>query len=362
MSVDISFISSVDYPADARLHRIVAALLRDGLSCEVRTRGEAHEAPMGARFHSTLDGKGFARRILRDLVLPFRAQGKVWIVDSPDLLITAYIVGRIRGRKVVGDIREDYQRLLKDRAWAKALFGLAGALGTASASIANEMAKRVDLTTVADVQVPPHAAKNRLLLRNFPDQHIVEIVSQKSANPVALYIGDVRTSRGLKTMLTAAELAPQWNFEIIGNLAESDALFVQQWCAEHPEVAARVHFRGRMDPVSSWKYAENAWVGLTLLDSTPAFIDAVPSKLYEYMAAGLAIISTPLPRCVDLIEKSGSGIIAASADEVAAALQRFASDENYLAACRSQGAQWAAKNLDSASEYGKFVTAVRALL
>ena len=164
------------------------------------------------------------------------------------------------------------------------------------------------------------------------------------------------------TMLGAAERSPQWSFDIIGNLAAADAPFVEQWRAQHPEAAARVHFRGRMDPVSSWKYAETAWVGLTLLEPTPAFVEAVPSKLYEYMAAGLAIISTPLPRCVELVEESGSGVIAASADEVASALTRFANDENFLSECRMRGAQWASANLDSAGEYGKFVTAIRALL
>jgi len=362
MSVDISFISSVDFPADARLHRILSALLRDGLTCEVRTRGDAQQAPHGALFHSSLDGKGFAKRILRDLVLPFRAEGRVWIVDSPDLLITASIIGRLRGRKVVADIREDYQRLLKDRAWAKSFFGIAGVLGAASASLANNSAKRADLTTVADVQVPPHSAKNRLLLRNYPDQHITSIKPTPSTDPVAIYIGDVRTSRGLRMMLAAAEQSPQWRFEIIGNVAATDEPFVDQWRKAHPEAATRVNFRGRLDPISSWKYAESAWVGLTLLESTPAFVDAVPSKLYEYMAAGLAIISTPLPRCVELIEQSGAGSIAASADDVAAALHRFESDRAYLDKCRKDGSAWAEKHLDGAAEYGKFVTAVRALL
>ena len=361
MSVDISFLSSADNSADARLHRIVSSLIRGGLSCEVRTRGNAKDAPQGSHFFPSHNGSGFAKRILRDLTLPFVAKGDIWIVDSPDLLITAYLLGRLRGRKVVADIREDYRRLLKDRAWTKSLFGFAGVAGQFAATLSESVAKRVDLTTVADVQVPPFKAKQRLLLRNLPDAHISAIQGKLSETPTAIYIGDVRTSRGLRTMLTAAEGAPQWNFEIIGNLADEDSTFVAEWSATHPEVAARVHFRGRMDPVSSWRYAESAWVGLTLLESTPAFVDAVPSKLYEYMAAGLAIISSPLPRCVELINASQSGVIAVSAGEVAAALTRLENDSEFLSRLRANGATWAAANLDSAGEYGAFVAAIHSL-
>ena len=362
MSVDISLISSVDDPADARLHRIISALTRDGLTCEIRTRGKESDAPAGATFYPTIDGKGFLRRIARDIVLPLRAQGKVWIVVSPDLLITASIIGRLRGRKIVGDIHEDYLQLLNDRPWTKRFLGLAGVAGRIAASTATSVARNADLTTVADTHVPPMDAKNRLVLRNLPALNLLTKSTRLSERPTALYIGDVRTSRGLRTMLAAAERATNWHFEIIGNLADSEKPFVAQWSAAHPEVASRVYFRGRMDPKSSWKYAEDAWVGLTLLESTPAFVEAVPSKLYEYMAVGLAIISTPLPRCVELIEKSESGVIAASAEEVADALVRFESDRDRLTTLRANGAAWAERNLDSAAEYASFVAAVRALL
>ena len=362
MSVDISLLSSVDDPADARLHRIVSALLRSGLTCEIRTRGEAARAPEGAEFHSTLNGAGFIKRIGRDLLLPFTAKGKVWIVVSPDLLVTTRVVGRLRGKKIVADVHEDYLRLLEDRAWTKKFAGLAGVFGRLAASTATSAAKSADLTTVADSHVPPMTAKNRLVVRNLPDATLLTPSQNLSATPTAIYIGDVRKSRGLYTILDSAVLAPHWRFEIVGNVAAADTNYLNLWKLENPDDAARIAFHGKLDPKSSWKFAENAWVGLTLLDSTPAFVDAVPSKLYEYMAVGLAIISTPLPRCVDLIEKSGSGLIAASAEEVASALNSFENDLSSLQLMRTKGREWAEVNLDSAREYGALVAAIHALL
>ncbi len=362
MSVDISLLSSVDDPADARLHRIISALLRSGLTCEIRTRGEASRAPAGADFYSTLNGSGFLKRIGRDLLLPFTAKGKVWIVVSPDLLVTTRIISRLRGRKLVADVHEDYLRLLEDRAWTKKFAGLAGFIGRLAASAATSAAKSADLTSVADSHVPPMLANNRLIVRNLPDATLLTPSTKLSATPTAVYIGDVRKSRGLYTILDSAVLAPHWKFEIVGNVASADLPHLEQWSASNPEAAARITFHGKLDPKSSWKFAEDAWVGLTLLESTPAFVDAVPSKLYEYMAVGLAIISTPLPRCIELIAKSESGVIAASAAEVATALHEFEVDLPRLEVMRRQGREWAEANLDSEREYGALVTAIRALL
>ena len=97
------------------------------------------------------------------------------------------------------------------------------------------------------------------------------------------------------------------------------------------------------------------------MESTPAFVEAVPSKLYEYMSAGLAIISTPLPRCVSLIELSRSGKIAASADEVSATLIGWEKNPNEILAIRSRAKSWAGANLDSEREYGAFVDGIKSL-
>ena len=70
---------------------------------------------------------------------------------------------------------------------------------------------------------------------------------------------------------------------------------------------------------------------------------------------------TPLPRCIELIEKSNGGKIAASSDEVAAILNGWESNPNEILAIRSAAKDWASKNLDSEREYGAFVEGIRSL-
>jgi len=38
-----------------------------------------------------------------------------------------------------------------------------------------------------------------------------------------------------------------------------------------------------------------------MLQPTPAFVEAMPSKIYEYLASGLPVLSTRLPRQTKVI-------------------------------------------------------------
>ena len=67
--------------------------------------------------------------------------------------------------------------------------------------------------------------------------------------------------------------------------------------------SSRVRFHGALAPKDSWQFAKGAWVGLALLNPTPAFNRAWPTKIGEYIACGLPVIATDLPRSAEVILK-----------------------------------------------------------
>jgi glycosyltransferase involved in cell wall biosynthesis len=136
---------------------------------------------------------------------------------------------------------------------------------------------------------------------------------------------------------------------------------LEDWQRNYP-AARRVNFHGKLAPKQSWQFAKSAWAGLLLLDATPAFIDAVPSKLYEYLTCGLAVISTDLPRSTKVISESNAGVIANTPSEIANALIKFEGNKDLINNLRSNGANWAKNNLDSPAEYHRFTAAISNLL
>jgi len=360
--VDISIISSGASLADARLHRIVNALVTSGLSVEIFAPGRHDDAPDGAIVRRVNQGRGFIWRMHRAFYSPWRADGRVLYSIAPEAQLFTWKCALLKRRIYCADIYEDYLSLIQDRAWAKKFFGIAGAIGALITKSSTFFASRAAMTTVADVQVPPFVAKDRILLRNLPDLTHLTMSGELDSEPRAIYIGDVRESRGLHTMLQAAELAPHWRFDIVGPISDRDAQWIHLWSIAHEDAAKRVTFHGRLSPDRSWKFAQGAWVGLSLLEPTPAFIAAVPSKIYEYMSVGLATITTPLPRCAELIEASGSGAIADGPNSVATLLNSWEENPTLLRKLRAAGLNWAAGNLDGAGEYGAMVTRITALL
>ena len=86
---------------------------------------------------------------------------------------------------------------------------------------------------------------------------------------------------------------------------------------------------------------KGADIGFCLLSNTPAFADAMPSKIYEYLACGLPTIATPLPRVAELLHRTGAGAVVEAPDETARVLRRYATDplwrSELIAAAREAG-------------------------
>lgn len=356
---DVSLISSAHDISDARLHREVTALIAAGLSVEVFARGQREHAPAGSMRVVILRGSGLLWRIHAALTLPWRAHGRVLVVIDPDLVPMASVRCRLsRARRLVVDVHEDYQALLSDRRWAR---GIIGVLARAVARLSTGIAMRADLTLVADDHVPPHRARNRVVVRNLADSSLLPALHEPSTSPRMIYVGDVRTSRGLKAMLAALEHAPSWTLDIVGRVAEADAAWLADW--QRTSLAApRLRLHGQLPPTVAWQHAQTAWVGLVLLQPTPAFLAAMPSKVYEYQACGLAVVTTDLPRQRAWVQDGGIGVVVPNGDDesvgraVADALREIEVEPHPVHRARA-----AAAAVRDTHAYAEFANAVSAL-
>lgn len=334
--LDVSVVTSGHDVADARLHRLVAALQRQGSSVEVLGLGDPVGAPYGVPVR-TWARPGMLGRAWLAARLGWLARGRVVLVLDPDALVLAAVATAARRRRLVADVHEDYGRLLHDRGWAT---GLTATVAQVLVRLAERVAARAALTLVADEHVPPARARHRLVVRNEPDPSLLPPVTEPAAEPRAVYVGDVRASRGLVAMLDAIAAAPHWRLDVVGPVAAGDQTALDARLAADPDLSSRVVWHGRLQPCTAWEVARGAWAGLCLLEDTPAFRDAVPSKLYEYLAAGLVPIATDLPRQRELLEEAGAGLVVADAAGAAEALRLLEADPALHSTLREKGLAW----------------------
>ena len=342
--VDVSVVTSGHDVSDARIHRVCAALVGHGLTVEVLGLGDPTQGPEGADVTATPRG-GMAARALAAPRKARAARGAVLVALDPDSLLACLVVGRLRRRRVVADVHEDYAALLSDRSWATSW---RGAVGRMLARLATAAARRADLVVVADEHVPPLTARHRMVLRNVPDLAMLPPLGAADTHPRAIYVGDVRGSRGLWSMLAAVEQSPGWHLDVVGPVAPGDADELAARLAD-PALADRVRLHGRMPPRRAWAVAQGAWCGLALLEDTPAFRAAMPSKLYEYLGCGLAVVVTDLPRQAELVRASGGGSVVPpgplAGSATAAVLNDWAQRPDVLDMRRAAAQQWRAEAL-----------------
>lgn len=361
----VSIVTSGHDVADARLHREVAALARAGLQVEVLGIGDRAQGPAGAQVR-TWRRKGKLGRAGLALTLPWRAKGKVLIALDPDSQIGTWlrsVFGRILPRRriaTVADVHEDYAALLRDRRWArrqpiKAVAQLVARLGT-------KVAEAAELTVVADEFLLPEAPR-RLVLRNLPDLSMLPALEDrvKAAEPTAVYVGDVRASRGLFTMLESIRLAPAWRLTIVGPLRAADQERLDELLTD-PNLASRVTIHGRMAPREAWATVKDGWVGFLMLESTAAFAAAMPSKVYEYLAMGMPILSTELPRPAKLIRENQLGEVASDPRQAAEILNTWAGDDSQLRVLEKNVRRYHKTEQVMVNEYDIFARAIGSLL
>jgi glycosyltransferase involved in cell wall biosynthesis len=154
---------------------------------------------------------------------------------------------------------------------------------------------------------------------------------------VVTYVGTLGNAHGIEVILEAAKQIenshPQITFSIVGAGADYDRLTD----IARDRQLKNVTFTGRVSRNEIPGILGDADLCLAVLRDSPVFRTAVPTKLYEYMAAGKPMITNVAGEATKLIERSGSGVVVppADADALATAILELHDDPER---CKSLGA------------------------
>jgi glycosyltransferase involved in cell wall biosynthesis len=250
------------------------------------------------------------------IVAALRRNGLVYHFHDPEL-IPAGLLLRALGKRVIYDVHEDLPRDLLFKEWIPR--GL-----RRSASLVAGLAEWVAGRTLCVVAATPMIAqrfprKRAVLVQNFAlksEFAVDDDVPRRERSGVA-YVGGITAVRCAVEMVEAIaklERFPDVRLVIAGPadppslLEELSAL--PGW--------SRVDYRGRQDRAGVRRLLAESRVGLVLfhplhyVQSRPQ-----PSKLYEYMAAGMAVIVADFPHFREIVEGNRCGLCVPP-DDVAA--------------------------------------------
>ena len=266
-------------------------------------------------------GKERVTRTVRAVYRRAMAQPKraVYHVHDADLLPAAFAL-KAAGRRVVYDMHEDVPRQMLHQHWIPAwarpfaarAYGLVEAVG----------ARVFDGLIAAEPKIAERfPGRDVALVQNFPilDELLLDAATpyREREHRVA-YVGSITAVRGLREVVQA-----------VGALAARGPARLDLAGPFHPAA-----FQDELEQLPGWQHVDyrgwadrsdvaemlgRARVGVVTLYPTQKYLDAYPTKLFEYMAAGLPVVCSDFPQLRPFVEGPGCGLLVDPQDPAAVA-------------------------------------------
>jgi glycosyltransferase involved in cell wall biosynthesis len=306
----------VHNPADARiLHRQIRALLDAGhqvtyiapfRACRVTPWPEltAADVPRAAGRR-----RGRALRAARR-ELAHRCHGAdLLIVHDPELLL---VLPLVRNRPpTVWDVHEDTAAALAGKAWVPRPLRPAFATAVRKAELIAE--RRIHLTLA-------ESGYQRRFTRPHPVVPNTTYVPQRPLLPPGssrvVYLGHLSRARGTGDMIEVARLLRPHGIavELIG---DADAPLRPD--LSKAQAAGLIRWYGFVPNGDAVRMLDGALAGIALLHDEPNYRHSLPTKVAEYMARGLPVVTSPNPPAAELVNRYRCGFVVPYRDPEAAA-------------------------------------------
>jgi hypothetical protein len=317
----------------ARAGHEVSLVVADGLGEEIREGVRIHD--VGPKTGGRLRRMTSTVRRVIDAALKLRPD--VAHFHDPELMLGALRLKRA-GIRVVYDVHEDLPRQILAKHWIpSAVRPLASRLFEA---LENRVARRLD----AVVTSTPHI-RNRfaplnaevLDVCNFPI--LAELVRETpwdSRRNEVCYVGGISRIRGIGPIVAAMPDVPA-RLNLAGIWSENG---LKEMLQAEPGWA-RVNDLGVLDRQGVTEVLARSKVGLVTLFPTPNYVDALPIKLFEYMAAGMPVVASDFPVWREIVDGAGCGLLVDPQDPaaIAAAMCELLADNERAARMGECGRQ-----------------------
>jgi len=254
--------------------------------------------------------KGRLRRMTLGVATAGRAAWRVradlYHLHDPELIPLGAIM-RIAGKQVVFDAHEDLALQVFTKQWIPSAIRPAISFGARCLQWVSERSmNRVIAATPAIAQSYRRAVvvSNFPVLSEFPAHDVAAYASRPQA---VAYVGGLTEPRGVRQMIEAMDLVgPDLDarLELAGVFSPSSLERSCQGLAGW----SRVRYHGWASRSQVGSILGHVRVGLVVLQPASNYIDSYPTKLFEYMAAGIPVIASDFPLWREIVNEGGFGL------------------------------------------------------
>jgi glycosyltransferase involved in cell wall biosynthesis len=331
----------VHHPADARIYyRQIRALVEAGHDVTYIAPFDAAPPTLPALKTVTIP-RAMGRRRFGALMAARRelrrhAPGAdIIVVHDPELLLV--LPPRRSRPPVVWDVHEDTAAALTTKAWLPRFLRPVAAGGVVAAE---RLAERRLHLILAETGYQARFRRSHPVVPNVT--YVPEIPAPADAQePRVVYVGHLSPDRGVAEMVSlGALLRPAGVAVHLAGPADQQARAVIEAAGDS------VTWHGFVPNDEAMLLVDGALAGLSLLRDEANFRHSMPTKVVEYMARAVPVITTPLPLAVDLVTSADCGFVVPFEDAQAAAdaVLRLAGDSDLRAKMGLRGHEAAVRS------------------
>jgi glycosyltransferase involved in cell wall biosynthesis len=224
---------------------------------------------------------------------------------DPELIPAGLRLAR-SGAAVVYDVHEDYAATVVNREWIRPR--LRGPTARLVDGLEPAAANRLAAVVAATPAIAERFSGCRcevVTVNNFPKLREFERVQRRPlpAEPAVCYVGSIFPMRGIEVMVDA--IARTDAQLLLAGSFDSDA-FLERLRASPGW--SRVAYLGRVDRAGVGEIFGRASAGIVLLRPSAQYLRSHPTKMFEYMSAGLPVIASDFPLWRDIVKGAGCGL------------------------------------------------------
>jgi len=315
----VAHLTSVHPASDTRIaYRECASLAEAGYDVVLVAAGEGPAMPPGVRLHSVPLPRNRIERMTQTIWHVYRAaleeRADIYHFHDPELMGVGLAL-RARGAHVVFDVHEDIPQDIVDKPWIPA--SLRKPLSVTSALVLRTMHRWYSAIVTATPAIArrfPH--RRTVVVANYP--RIDELPSSDGADfasrpRAAIYLGAITELRCIEEMMQAMAspvLGPGTSLRLAGHF-ESPAPEARVRAMPGWKRTEFLGFCRRADVAAAFSGAR---LGLLLFRPAANHEEAMPTKLFEYLGAGLPVVISDTMRCSQIVRDYDCGIVVKPSD------------------------------------------------
>ncbi len=310
-SIKIAHLTSAHQDGDVRIfHKECVSLAKAGYDVSMIIPNTASRVEKGVNIISFQIKKGSRmfraiKAVNRVYKEALKLNAHVYHLHDPELLRIALKLKR-KGKIVIYDAHEDLPRQVLSKSYIPKIFR--SLLSFFLEKYENARAKKLNGIICATPFIRARFEKinsNSIDINNYP---ILEGLSTMERTPdpkkrIICYAGSITKVRGVLELVNSLPLA-NCRLVLAGNL--SDVKFKAE--LEKSPGWPFVDYKGFLDRKGIEDMYSIAHVGVVTLHPIVNYLDSLPVKMFEYMAAGLPVLASDFPLWKNIIQDTGAGV------------------------------------------------------